>query len=69
MHSFGIDWDGPLPEEADCVEMVIVPELPALLNNDQLSILLNSVDPLKQSEVFGIDLHIQAKQIVNNILQ
>ena len=68
INAYGTDWDGPLPEEADYDETVYVPDVQVLLNNHQIQLLVDSVDPLKQSKVFGIDLYIETKQIVNNIL-
>ena len=68
INAYGIDWDGPLPEEANYNETVCVPDVPVMLDNHQLQILFDSVDPLKQSEVFGLDLYIETKQIVNNFL-
>lgn len=66
--SYGIDWDGPLPDEADCDETVDVPGLPRLLDPGQLEVLVNSVDPLQRSEVYGIDLYVETKRIVHNLL-
>ena len=65
---YGIDWDGPLPDEADCDATVDVPGLPRLLDPDQLEVLVNSVDPLQRSEVYGIDLYVETKRIVHNLL-
>lgn len=42
INAYGIDWDGPLPDEA-----VDVPEVPGLLDPNQLQVLINSVDPLQ----------------------
>lgn len=77
INAYGIDWDGPLPEEAvhvvDYVETVHVPEVPVFFDNHQIQLLVNFVDPLKESDVFGIDLYIETiyietKQIINNFL-
>ena len=56
INAYGIDWDGPLPDEA-----VDVPEVPELLDANQLQVLINSVDPLQRSEVYGIDLYVETK--------
>lgn len=63
INAYGIDWDGPLPDEA-----VDVPEVPGLLDPNQLQVLINSVDPLQRSEVYGIDLYVETKRIVHNLL-
>ena len=56
INAYGIDWDGPLPDE-----VVDVPEVPELLDANQLQVLINSVDPLQRSEVYGIDLYVETK--------
>ena len=61
INAYGIDWDGPLPEEAECDETVDVPEVPGLL-------VTSSVDPLQRSEVYGIDLYVETKQTVHDLL-
>jgi len=68
INAYGIDWDGPLPDEADCDEAVDVPQLPRVLDPNQLQVLINSIDPLQPSEVYGIDLYVETKRIVHNLL-
>ena len=67
INAYGIDWDGPLPDEADSDEAVDVPEVPGLLEPNQLQVLINSVDPLQQSEAYGIDLYVETKRIVHDL--
>ena len=62
----GIDWDGPLPEEATSGEAVVeVPETGCPLSPEQYQELLNSIDPLRESESFGIDIFIETVTFVN----
>ena len=68
INAYGIDRDGPLADEADCDEAVDVPEVPGLLDPNQLQVLINSVDPLQRLEVYGIDLYVETKRIVHNLL-
>lgn len=39
-----------------------------IMDPNQLQVLINSVDPLQRSEVYGIDLYEETKRIVHNLL-
>lgn len=63
---YGIDWDGPLPEEATSGEAIVeVPETGCPLSPEQHQELLNSIDPLRESESFGIDIYMETVRFVN----
>lgn len=59
--SYGIDWEGPppSPEWHESVESVEVPDtVIALSENDKLE-LVTAVDPLRGSDVNGIDIYLE----------
>lgn len=70
--AYGIDWDGPLPENDEC-SVVTLPETPSPSNADKHAEMCTSIDPLRQSNSYGIDiftevisfLSIHATQMLN----
>ena len=64
---YGIDWNGPIPDiETD--HTVIVEDVSNVLNAAQSQHLSLYVDPLQESSVWGIDLYLQAVQIIEYLL-
>ncbi|KAJ8015879.1 hypothetical protein DPEC_G00001110 [Dallia pectoralis] len=57
--NFGIDWEGPVGA-ADPEPGVTVPEAPPALKDVIEAKLRETIDPLKQSNSFGMDLYIEA---------
>ena len=61
---YGIDGDVTVPDDEDDEEGVEVPPTELDLSPDNISELQSIVDPLSESEEFGIDLFMQTLQIV-----
>ncbi|CAB4421658.1 unnamed protein product [Rhizophagus irregularis] len=63
---YGIDWDGPEPENE---EDVVVDEPRNILNQEQINILKSLVDPLEDdNEGYGINVYNKTVRIVVQIL-
>lgn len=71
---FGVDWDGPLPSSQwnipheDDVSVLEVPEVPHLLQDHDHQQLVNTVNPLSDSDDYGVDLYIEAKSFLLHCL-
>ena len=62
---YGIDWDGPIPAEADVdVEAVLVPETNCPLSQVDYHELSHSINPLRESNSYGIDIYTEVKEFV-----
>ena len=64
MVEYGIDMPGPV-----CLadsERVLVPEVPSILNDTQVSLLHSLVDPLEPCDDCGKGYYITARQIVRD---
>jgi len=59
---YGADWDGPLPVER--VNMVEVDPPRCPIQQDMLNLLQQTVNPLEESNVYGIDLYMQAVSLL-----
>lgn len=69
---YGVDWDGPLPLELNAMNRstnnVRVPQTQCVLSPTQEQQLRSDIDPLQQSENFGIDIYINTVLYVQNLL-
>ena len=66
MEAYGIDWDGPLPQEpADST--VSVPETQSVLSDQEMQRLRNLVDSLSVSNCYGIELYMQARAFMTSV--
>ena len=63
---FGIDEDGPIPSSN---QHVVVPRNSISLDDDQFAALHDTVDPLNDSNNYGIELYEQTKSFLNHILR
>ena len=54
---FGIDWDGPMPENVTD-ETVEVPSIPCLLTDCDYAELCTNINPLATSSNYGIDIYL-----------
>ena len=55
---YGIDWSGPTPtEHCDDGSSINIPEVRLELNEDQLLAICGRVDPLQDSEMFGVEMY------------
>ena len=66
---YGVDWEGPLPSDNyngidDNGAAVIVPELSSSQADGYEAILREAIDPLAESESHGIDLFMNAKDLI-----
>ncbi len=63
MHLFGIDWNGPLPDEED-MSSVDIPNVRNPLSEHDYAELLRSISPLNESTSFGTDLYLNVLNFV-----
>ena len=65
MENYGIDPDGPLPDDEDNdIDEVAVPPTPCPLDSDQYDDLVLAVDPLSRSDNYSIDVYLQVLRFV-----
>ena len=63
---YGIDWEGPLPEEASSDGVAVeVPETHCPVTPHQYQELVATVDPLRESDSYGIDIYLETLTFVN----
>jgi len=67
LETFGVDWDGPSPygDDDNTVEIPIIEDP---ISNQDYNLLQQTIDPLANSDSFGIDLFISTMQFVHNVL-
>lgn len=58
---YGIDWDGPTPDDDD-VNIVDVPEASTILTPEQLADLSNTYNPLEECEDFGMTIYFNVRR-------
>jgi len=68
LETFGVDWDGPSPYDDDDDYTIEIPVIEDPISNSDYNILQQTIDPLANSDSFGIDLFISTMQFVRNIL-
>ncbi len=59
---FGIDHDSPIPHE-ESSDVIVVPPT-CTISQERLFELQQSVDPLKTSDVYGIDLYLDGLSVI-----
>ena len=47
---------------------IVVPDIPSFLTTQQLDMLHEEVNPLAESESFGLDLYLKAKEFVKTCM-
>ena len=65
---YGIDWDGPLPDNIITDVIVDVPPVTDLLNSADYAELCSEISPLATSYDYGIDLYHTCLHFVYNKL-
>lgn len=65
VHLYGIDWNGPIPEEDD--NQIDVPEVRNPLQDQDFQRLQAVIHPLAQSDCFGVDIYLQVLEFVSQI--
>jgi len=68
LEQYGLDWDGPLPE-SDSDELIEVPSTESPLNRQQTQELTEAIDPLRNSDCYGIDIFIETLLLVTSSLE
>lgn len=69
-NNIGIDWDGPVPVITDRQQnAVVVPETTCVLPPLSQEEFTRTINPLRDSEFFGIDIYIEAVILLQNLLQ
>lgn len=66
-HEYGIDWDGPLPDENDDYAQVEVPETRNPLSEDNFHELVQTIDPLSASESYGADIYLSVVSFLSEL--
>ena len=66
LSQYGIDWRGPVLIDED-LDVVEVPETPAPIPSHQFDVLKSEIDPMCDSEDYGIDLYAAVKLFLNNM--
>lgn len=67
MSDWGIDWDGPVPLEDPFQQTEIPMTQPALAEMLEAQLQV-SIDPLRNSEVFGVDIFQEALMVAQHVL-
>ena len=62
---YGIDWEGPVPAEDFDIDVIDVPETTCPLSREYVDELTRMVDPLRNSDLYGIDIYLDAIEYVN----
>ncbi len=64
---YGIDWESPVPAEGEDfdVDVVNVPEIACPLAREHVDELARTVDPLRNSDSYGIDIYLETMEYVN----
>lgn len=63
--TYGIDVDAPVPAQRE--HDVVVPEVATTLSSEHVSQLTRTVDPLKDSNEFGIDIYEEVLQFISSV--
>ena len=63
-HSFGIDYGGPLPEEEDREDAIVVPRVNHGISSSDYYDLCLAIDPLEHSSNYGIDIYLRVLDYV-----
>ena len=67
--NYGIDWDGPVTDQEELDESVDVPELSVILSNEMEQELRQIVDPLRESDCYGLDIYMETIQFVETAME
>ena len=67
--AYGIDWEGPIPEEIETLEEVHVPDIICPLQSPADLAELSAIDPLRESDNYGIEIFLETKHFVYSKIQ
>lgn len=65
IQEYEIEWDGPITEETDADVHVAIPVTHNPLDEVQYQSLTRVINPLKNSECYGIDIFLEVLEYVN----
>lgn len=66
---YGIDWDGPVAEQSELDQSVDVPELPNIISYQSEQELRQLINPLQESDCYGLNIYMETLQFVERTLQ
>ena len=68
MDEYGIGWDGPFPPLDEAEDTAIkVPTTECQITDHSFRVLKTYVDPLKESNSYGIDIYMEALSVVSSL--
>ena len=59
MHQYGIKWDGPITEGSDMDVYIGIPATVNPLHLQEYQGLTRAIDPLRNSDSYGIDIFVE----------
>lgn len=66
---YGVDWNGPAPNNStDDHVTVEVPIIRNPLHPVDYASLTNSIDPLRESDEYGVDIYLEALSFIHTII-
>lgn len=63
-NTYGVDWSGPVPSCEDSEE-VRVDDLPRILGDADMSLLQSTINPMADSEEYGLDIFSRVAEFVD----
>lgn len=66
IETWGIDWNGPLPTPDSATTVEVPAPLPVLQDTIETQ-LKTTTDPLRPSEVYGVDIYMEALRIAQTL--
>lgn len=66
---YGIDWDGPLADQAELDQSVDVPELQDIISYQSEQELRQLINPLQESDCCGLNIYMETLQFVQRVTE
>lgn len=63
---YGIDWNGPLPQDESDVDAVHIPDIECPLSELHLQQLHRTINPLIDATDYGIELYVSVLQFIHS---
>ena len=68
--NYGVDWDGPVPNNDEDLNIhpdgIEVPVTYVPINEEDYSVLREQIDPLRDSELYGVDIYLEVLSFIAN---
>ena len=68
--NYGVDWDGPVPNNDKDLNIhpdgIEVPVTYVPINEEDYSVLREQIDPLRDSELYGVDIYLEVLSFIAN---